>query len=153
MWLESWAEPSSRKSLGGVLSELMLRAESGSRRSSGRVLLQLKLGAKSGSCRSPDGSYRQSRLATEPGSRRSPDGVPLEVGVVDGARLLWESGRSPLGVDSAENFGCGYFVPNTSPPTSEFEFQMREVQRERDTQPDPSLRILRTAASRYFGIK
>ena len=58
----------------------------------------------------------------EPYSRRSPGGVPLEVGVVGGARLPWESGRSPFGVDSAENFDCGYFVPNTNPPTSEFEF-------------------------------
>ena len=35
-------------------------------------------------------------------------------------------------VDSAEDFGCGYFIPNTSPPTSEFEFQAKEVHTERD---------------------
>ena len=51
-------------------------------------------------------------MATEPGSRGSSGGVPLEVEVVGGARLLWESGWSPLGVDSAENFGDGYFIPN-----------------------------------------
>ena len=51
--------------------------------------------------RSPYGAYRQSRLAMEPGCRRSPSGVPLEVGVVGGARLPWEFGRSPLGVEVA----------------------------------------------------
>ena len=35
--LESWAEPGSRRSPDGVLSELMLRAEPDSRRSPGRV--------------------------------------------------------------------------------------------------------------------
>ena len=84
--------------------------------------MQLKSDAKSGSRRSPDESYRQSKLATEPGSRGIPGGVLFEVGVVGGVRLPWESGRSPLEVDSAENLGCGYFIPNTSLPTSEFEF-------------------------------
>ena len=62
--LESWTEPGSRRSPGGVF-------------------LQLKLGAKSGSRRSPDGAYRQLKLATEPGLLR----VLLAVEVVDGARL------------------------------------------------------------------
>ena len=78
--------------------------EPGSRRSPGGVLLQLKSGAKFGSRRSPNRAYRQLKLATEPGSRRSPGGVLL--GVVDGARR----------VNPAENFDCGYFIPNKAYP-------------------------------------
>ena len=40
-------------------------------------------------------------LMMEFGSRRSPGGVLLAVGVVGGARLPWESRRSPLGVEVA----------------------------------------------------
>ena len=59
----------------------------GSRRSPGGVFLQLKLKAKSGSRRSLDKAYRRLMLAMKPGSRRSPGEVPLEVGVVGGARF------------------------------------------------------------------
>ena len=112
-------EPDSRRSSGGVYLRLKLSAKSGSRRSPdevclqplesrtkpgsrrnpGGVFLQLKSKVKSGSRRSPDKAYRQLMLRTKPDSRRSSDGVPLVVGVVGGARLPWESGRSPPEVD------------------------------------------------------
>ena len=73
----------------------------GSRRSPGGVFLQLKLKAKYGSRRSPGKAYRQLMLRMEPDSRRSLGGVLLAVGVMGGARLPWESRRSPLGVEVA----------------------------------------------------
>ena len=51
-------------------------------------------------------------------------------------RLLEKSGGIPSAVESrrslgrvnpVENFGRGYFIPNSSPPTFEFELRMKEV--------------------------
>ena len=41
------------------------------------------------------------RQRSESGPRRGPGGVLLAVGVVGGAQLPWESGRSPLGAEVA----------------------------------------------------
>ena len=51
--------------------------------------------AEPGSRRSPGGAVLQSMSAVEPGPRRSPGGAVLFV------------------VDFAEDFGCGYFIPNS----------------------------------------
>ena len=50
-----------------------------------------------------------------------------------------ESWTEPARVNPTESFGCGYFIPNTSPPTFEFEFRMKKVQRschDRSSSPD-----------------
>ena len=62
---------------------------------------------------------------------RSLDGT-VEARTVGGVQKDAAQGRKPE--ESWEgwpltNFGWGYFIPNTSPPTFEFEFRMKEVQK------------------------
>ena len=76
--------------------------------------------------------------------------ISFEVGLVGGA------------VDSVEDFGWGYFIPNTSPPTSEFEFRTKEVQRdghsrnrplESRTLPPPDILALNVRVLESFRIR
>ena len=63
--------------------------------------------------------------------QRSPDGI-MEAQTIEGVQKDTTQGRKPEKSWkgwSFTNFGWGYFIPNTSPPTFEFEFRMKEVQR------------------------
>ena len=114
--MESTLGRSCRRSPDEVcLQPLESRTKPGSRRSRGGVFLQSKLKAKSGSHRSPDESYRRLTLAMEPGSRRSPSGVYLRLKLLAMKSGSRRSPGGPPGADPAEDFGCGYFIPNTKP--------------------------------------
>ena len=66
--------------------------------------------------------------------------ISFEVSLVGGA------------VDSVEDFGWGYFIPNTSPPTFEFGFRMKEVQRNSHDR-SCSPQFLYSTVARYFDVR
>ena len=62
---------------------------------------------------------------------RSPNGI-MEVRTVEGVQKDATQGQKPEKPwkgQSFTKFDWGYFIPNTSPPTFEFEFRMKEVQK------------------------
>ena len=64
--------------------------------------------------------------------RRQNLGVLRRLGRQGGsARCRWRSevGRIPRGSLLPRTLAGGYFIPNTGPPTFEFEFRMKEVQK------------------------
>ena len=77
------------------------------------------------------------RLGHQRGSKRCRR--RSEVGRISGGSLL---SRTSAG---------GYFIPNTSPPTFEFMFRMKEVQRNFHSRSYP-LRFSHSVVSKYFGI-
>ena len=85
--------------------------------------------------------------------RRSPDGN-MEARTVEGVQKDATQGRKPEKPwkgRSFTNFSWGYFTSNTSPPTFEFGFRMKKVQRNfynRSCFP----RFLYSIVSRYFGV-
>ena len=64
-------------------------------------------------------------------SERSSDGI-MEARIVGGVQKEAAQGwkpEEPWEGRRFTNFDWGYFIPNTSPPTFEFGFRMKEVQR------------------------
>ena len=63
--------------------------------------------------------------------QRSPDGI-IEARTVEEVQkdaIQDRKPEKPLKGRPFTNFDWAYFISNTSPPTSEFGFQMKEVQR------------------------
>ena len=71
--------------------------------------------------------------------RRSSDGI-MEARTVGGVQKDATQGRKPEEPWEGQpftNFGWGYFIPNTSLPTFEFGFRMKEVQKNFHSQSCP----------------
>ena len=85
--------------------------------------------------------------------QRSLNGI-MEARTVEGVQKDATQGRKPEKPWKSQpftNFGWGYFTPNTSPPTFEFGFRMKKVQKKfhnRSCLPRFSYSIV----FRYFGI-